>query len=487
VAALTTAQIAGLVSDDLNALGTAQFAALTTAQVAALTPAQIASITTDDLTALTTAQYAALATAQAVAITTDQISSIETADLRALTSTSLRALTDAQLGQLTTEQLTALGGQVINLTSSQLAGLASEDLNAFTQSQFSIMSTAQISNLTTAQVASLETVDLRAISTAAWQAMTTEQIVAITTDQFQALSTTQISALTTGQAASLTTDQIVALTTDQIAGLQTVDIAAMSMTQVAAFEAADIGAMTSPQVDAVFLASPIMLDLDGNGVRTTAAENGVMFDLNATGNAHKVGWASASDGLLVMDRNGDGRIGDGTELFGVATQRADGTRAGNGYAAMALEDSNGDSILSAADANFAKLQLWVDANVDGKTDAGELHGLAEFGVVSLDLKGLAGTEVDNGNLLGLVSSYTGADGTQHAMADVWFAKDISVQAAAPRLDELLAAPAAELLPSGPASAAPASGTTTAGTGVAAPAGFDRSLLPIDDNRHQPLI
>jgi len=171
----------------------------------------------------------------------------------------------------------------------------------------------------------------------------------------------------------------------------------------------------------------------------------------------------------------------------VATQRADGTRAGNGYAAMALLDSNGDGILSAADANFAKLQLWVDANVDAKTDAGELHSLAEFGVVSLDLKGLVGTEVDHGNLLGLVSSYTGADGTQHAMADVWFAKDSTVQAAAPRLDELLVAPAAELLPSWHASGAAAGGTTTPSAAALAPAGIDRSLLPIDDNRHQPLI
>ncbi len=420
-----------------------------------------------------------------IAFTTDQISLIETADLRALTSSSLRALTDAQLAELTTTQITSLGGQVVNLTTSQLAGLASDDLNAMTQAQFSLLTSAQISHLTTSQVSTLETADLRAISTASLQAMTTDQIVAITTDQFQALSSAQIVAFTTAHAAALTTDQIVAFTTDQIVALQTQDIAAMSMTQVSAFEGADISVMTASQIDAIFAASPIMLDLDGHGVNTTAAAQGVNFDLNATGSAHKVGWASAGDGLLVMDRNGDGKIGDGSELFGTATRLADGTRAGNGYEAMAQHDSNHDGVLSGADVDFQKLQLWVDANVDGKTDAGELHSLAEFGVASLDLKGLAGTQVDNGNLLGLTSTYTTTDGAQHATADVWFAKD--TPAVPPKLDELLAAPSAELLAAAPVGHAAPTPVAASHVPTAAPAGIDRNLLPIDENKHQPLI
>jgi hypothetical protein len=325
-------------------------------------------------------------------------------------------------------------------------------------------------------VQALATDDLRNISTTAIAAMSTDQIASLTTDQFENLRNTQITALTTAQASELTTDQIQAFTTDQIAALETRDIAAMSMDQVVAFENADIQQMTGAQLDAFFAASPIVLDLDGNGVRTTSAANGVNFDLNGTGNAAKVGWASATDGLLVKDINGDGRINDGTELFGVATQKADGTRAGNGYEAMKLEDSNGDGTLSAADKSFGDLKLWVDANQDGKTDDGELHGLVDFGIVSLDLQALVGTEVDNGNLLGLVSSYTTADGSQHAMADVWFSKE-----AAPALNELLAAAPTEVLPGAPASAAPAA--HQASTGVVA---VDRSLLPTDD-KNLPLI
>jgi hypothetical protein len=158
----------------------------------------------------------------------------------------------------------------------------------------------------------------------------------------------------------------------------------------------------------------------------------------------------------------------------VATKRADGTRAGNGYEAMKLEDSNGDGVLNASDANFDKLRVWVDANSDGKTDGGELHGLADFGIVSLDLNGVTGTAVDNGNLLGITSSYSKADGSTHDMADVWFSKD------APKLDELLASAPSEVLP-GSTAAAPAAAAPAAATGA-----VDHRLLPDADN-NTPLI
>jgi len=209
------------------------------------------------------------------------------------------------------------------------------------------------------------------------------------------------------------------------------------------------------------LTSPIVLDLDGNGVRTLAAAQGVQFDLNGTGNTHQVGWASSTDGLLVMDRNHDGTINNGTELFGVATLDANGRRAGNGYNAMALEDSNHDGKLTATDARFADLRLWVDANSNGITDTGELHALAEYGITELNLNAQAGTVVEHGNVLGLTSSYTTADGAKHDMADVWFAKETAPQV---HIDDLLTAPSAdvmgEILPTSPDTGAK-TGTTTA--------------------------
>jgi hypothetical protein len=240
----------------------------------------------------------------------------------------------------------------------------------------------------------------------------------------------------------LSTDHIAAFTTTQIVAIETADIAAFTSTQHLAFTSDAIASMTAAQLDSFLLTSPIVLDLDGNGVRTLAAAQGVQFDLNGTGNTHQVGWASSTDGLLVMDRNHDGRINDGTELFGVATLDANGRRAGNGYNAMALEDSNHDGLLSSADANFQNLRLWVDANSDGITNAGELHALAEYGITELNLNAQAGTVVDHGNVLGLTSSYTTADGAKHDMADVWFAKEAAPQV---HIDDLLTAPSADVM------------------------------------------
>jgi trimeric autotransporter adhesin len=243
----------------------------------------------------------------------------------------------------------------------------------------------------------------------------------------------------------------------------------MSMEHVAAFETADIAVMSGGQLDALFSASPLVLDLDGNGVRTRAAAEGIHFDLAATGNSSaRVGWLGQGDALLVRDRNGDGQINDGRELYGVGTHNAQGQRMGNGFAALALEDSNHDGRIDARDESFKDIKLWVDANHDGKTDAGELRGLADSGVVELNLAHVAGSKTDQGNLLGLVGSYRTADGATHEMSDVWFAKQRDgTTGAAPPLAELVSSPSADLLGgAGGAGASPApaatSGTVTAG-------------------------
>ena len=167
---------------------------------------------------------------------------------------------------------------------------------------------------------------------------------------------------------------------------------------------------------------------------------------------------------------------------------------------MAQYDSNGDGKLTAADAHWSDLRVWVDANHDGKTDAGELKTLAQLGITALDLHGLAGSTVNNGNLLGLTSSYTTADGASHAMADVWFAKDTAASASAaataaapatPALGELLAAPTANLLAGHAADGAVVASTSTS----TAPAHaahtldglIDHRLLGADDPQRQQTL
>ena len=81
--------------------------------------------------------------------------------------------------------------------------------------------------------------------------------------------------------------------------------------------------------------SPLTLDLDGNGVETVSVNDGVYFDHDGNGFAEKSGWVSKDDAILVRDLNNNGQIDDGSELFGDQTILSDGTKAANGFEALA--------------------------------------------------------------------------------------------------------------------------------------------------------
>ena len=90
---------------------------------------------------------------------------------------------------------------------------------------------------------------------------------------------------------------------------------------------------------------------------------------------------------------------------------------------MRSEDSNHDGKLSMLDAQWKDLKVWVDANGDGKTDSGELVSLDKLGIIEIDLTAHSSSEINNGNVVGLVSSYKTTDGKSHEVADVWFTRD----------------------------------------------------------------
>lgn len=174
---------------------------------------------------------------------------------------------------------------------------------------------------------------------------------------------------------------------------------------------------SSTQVD--FLTSPLVLDLNGDGVQTTDTAQGVQFDLSNSGTAEQSSWVDKHDGLLAIDLNGDGKVNNGAELFGNNTQLGNGSLAVDGWAALAGMDSNLDGKIDAKDANFDKLRLWVDADTDGVTDAGELKTLLEADVVSIDLNHNNSVTQQNGNVLQGVSKYTTASGETRDVVDVW--------------------------------------------------------------------
>lgn len=132
--------------------------------------------------------------------------------------------------------------------------------------------------------------------------------------------------------------------------------------------------------------SPIILDLGRNGYSLTSAANGVRFDIRADGVPVQIAWTSANsdNAFLALDRNGNGRIDDGAELFGNATRLASGAKAANGFDALAELDTNQDSIIDASDPAWQQLLLWTDLDHDGASAAGELQPIARSSVTALE-------------------------------------------------------------------------------------------------------
>lgn len=172
--------------------------------------------------------------------------------------------------------------------------------------------------------------------------------------------------------------------------------------------------------------SPLILDLDGDGIETTAL--GTFFDHDADGFQEKTAWVGADDGLLVRDLDGDGEINNGTELFGNNTVLESGELADDGYQALDDLDSNEDGVISAEDDAWQELKVWQDLDGDGSVDEGELQTLDEWGIASISVEAESSDFIDeNGNEHQLTSSMTMTDGTERETADVWFQVDSAVR------------------------------------------------------------
>ena len=188
------------------------------------------------------------------------------------------------------------------------------------------------------------------------------------------------------------------------------------------------------------MVDPLVLDLDGDGLEITPLSRGVQFDGNGDTIRTNTSWVQADDGLLVLDRNGNGVIDSGRELFGDETLLADGKKAAHGFAALAELDVGGaanatggagDGVFDAKDAQYTNVRIWRDLNQDGISQANELQTLAEAGIASVKLSSTK-TDTSYGDAQLVQSgSFTRTDGSEGQAGSFIFAQNNAVTTHAP--------------------------------------------------------
>lgn len=160
--------------------------------------------------------------------------------------------------------------------------------------------------------------------------------------------------------------------------------------------------------------SPLVLDLNGDGIHTTGIESTVAFDIDGNGVADRVGWTdpSTEEGFLWLDVDANHVVDGGHELFGIGMLMPDGRKASDGFEALRVYDApafggDADGAITRRDQIWGRLRIWVDRNHDGASQASEIGPIQAYGVVSIQLAFVIYDEVEaNGNRRQFRSTYT---------------------------------------------------------------------------------
>jgi len=171
--------------------------------------------------------------------------------------------------------------------------------------------------------------------------------------------------------------------------------------------------------------SPIIIDLNKNGITSTKLNNTTYFDHDNNNFKEATSWIDKGDAFLALDKNSNGLIDNGNELFGnhtISNTRFKYTnnKATNGFEALKAYDLNDDNVIDSKDEIYDKLLLWKDSNQNAITDKGELIKLKDSGIVSIDLNYKNTNTDEKGNTIKQSSTVTFEDGSTTIANDVWF-------------------------------------------------------------------
>lgn len=129
--------------------------------------------------------------------------------------------------------------------------------------------------------------------------------------------------------------------------------------------------------------TPLVLVFDDAPVVFTPAPAAASF---AIAGSTTFDWPSSATPWLVLDRDGNGRIDDGHELFGPDAKARTAFAMPNGFDALAELDDDGDGVIDARDAAFERLAMWSDANGDRHPAPSEVSGIRASGLLAIDLR-----------------------------------------------------------------------------------------------------
>ena len=162
--------------------------------------------------------------------------------------------------------------------------------------------------------------------------------------------------------------------------------------------------------------SPIVVDLDGDGLELVGiGSSNIWFDIDQDGADERVSWVEGDDGILFHDADSDGRVTDAGELFGPTTN--------DGFAELAVLDSNLDGVISEADTAFGAIGIWQDLNQNGVSDDGEITFLPDSALQSISLSYTEPSTFQNGIEIAQLGSAVSTSGETMVVADVIFERD----------------------------------------------------------------